>query len=85
MIMAIIILIIVATKSCDIDSLMYASYFFVHFFLYRILREKPHRRILHEKPHRSFVFDAILRSYLHLDDAFSHKIVKYGSKEVQQL
>ena len=58
---------------------------FCTLFLYRILREKPHRRILHEKPHRSFVFDAILRSYLHLDDAFSHRTVKYGSKEVQQL
>ena len=78
MIMAIIILIIAATKFCDIDSLMYASYFFVHFFLQNF--EK-----IHKKPHLSFVFDAILRSYLHLDDAFSHKIVKYGSKEVQQL
>ena len=65
MIMAIIILIIVATKSCDIDSLMYVPYFFVHFFVQNF--EK-----IHEKPDLFFVFDAILRSYLHLDDAFSH-------------
>ena len=78
MIMAIIISIIVATKSCHIDSLMYVSYFLVHFFVQNF--EK-----IYEKPPLFFVSDAILRSYLHLDDAFSHKIVKYGSKEVQQL
>ena len=82
MIMAIIILIIVATKSCDIDSLMYVPYFFVHFFVQNF--EKMQGKLTFFFKHLT-VFDAILRSYLHLDDAFSHKIVKYGSKEVQRL
>ena len=82
MIMAIIILIIVATKSCDIDSLMYVPYFFVHFFVQNFEKNTGETHLFFK---HLTVFDAILRSYLHLDDAFSHKIVKYGSKEVQRL
>ena len=67
-IMAIITLIIVATKSCDIDSLMYVPYFFVHFFVQNF--EKIQGKLTFFFFKHLTVFDAILRSYLHLDDAF---------------
>ena len=67
-IMAIITLIIVATKSSDIHSLMYASYFFKNIHAFYVQNFEK----IHKKPHLFFVFEAIFRSYLHLDDAFSH-------------
>ena len=66
--MAIINLIIVATKSCDIDYLMYASYFIKNINTFYVQNFEK----IYKKPHVFFVFDAILRSYFNLDDAFSH-------------
>ena len=67
-IMAIITLIIVAMKSSDIRFLMHALYFFKNIHAFYVQNFEK----IHKKPHLFFVFEAIFRSYLHLDDAFSH-------------
>ena len=58
-------------KSCDIDYLMNASYFIKNINPFYVQNFEK----MHKKPRLSFVFDAILRSYFHLDDALG---IKYG-------
>ena len=64
----ILVMNIVAPKSCDIDYLMYASYFIKNINTFYVQNFEK----IHKKPHLFYVFDAILRSYLYLNDTFSH-------------